>query len=317
MTIAIAVLIALCAFAEPQQGKVDSVAVNEETIITDKTAGYVKLINASPNDPTQMVIYDGEKYIVSKGEIMTFDEYEQNIKQRRYNEEDKRRSVRDKARIDSAVPLFLIGFGFPCCALVIALILWIWFINRRNKQRNELIAKAIDEDYKLPESFYTRQPTFPRYTVSPSDPTNDSQQANCTQTQPVYMPQIQPRIRDGKSWRTAITLISIGIPLFLFFLIQGSEQAAVLIGGIPVFLGIGKLVAYYAQPFGPGSITPNSSTSRNGVNPNNPFNSYRPVDYPQSAPENNFQQPQQPQEPAACPPPFNPENNRRDGYPQN
>lgn len=299
----LAILIAFCALAN---NPADSLQSSTDTIRIDEKKS-VNVIADLSTESNKLLMIDGEKFILSNGEVISFDRYE-----RKLNEKDNRdynaiRHERNLEQMKASIPLFAIGFGAPCLAFVIGVILWVRFLLKRNRERNEIIMKAIDDNYELPEAFYTRQPAFPTYNFSAAnndtDP-NDPKAANTTNGNvvPPQLPGMNMRTYpDFKALRTGIVLICIGVPIFLFFACIGEPGVGLLLGGIPFFLGIGKIVTYYAVPS-------NRNTSRPRFNPpyaqpQPPFSQapyYRPE-------EPNFQQPQQ----GAYPPPYNPYNEQQ------
>ena len=54
--------------------------------------------------------------------------------------------------------------------------------------------------------------------------------------------------RDPKNFSSAITLLAVGFALILFFGAKDMWSVAFLAGGIPFFLGVGKLIGYFYVP---------------------------------------------------------------------
>ena len=193
------------------------------------------------------------------------------------------------------VSILAIIICVPCLAAIIALILLFIFLRRRNRDRNELIAKGIDHDYHLPDSFYGRQNTVP---VQPQEDKGDGD----------GLPQPQPvAVRNPRTFSNALTLIVVGLCIFLFFSITASVGVGFLLGGIPLFLGIGRMIGYY---FVPGFDSSNGNKPKHGhmyppVNPpyNNGYNN-RPPYYNNNDYNNNGSfTPPAGNTPNGCPPP--------------
>lgn len=140
------------------------------------------------------------------------------------------------------VAILAIVFCVPCLAAIIALMLLFNFLRRRNRDRNELISKAIDHNYTFPDSFYGRQSQS--YTQAPPRQEDESDNNGNGDTQPA---QAVP-VRNPRTFNNALTLIVVGLCLFLFFTVVAHIGVGFLIGGIPLFLGIGRMIGYYYVP---------------------------------------------------------------------
>lgn len=199
------------------------------------------------------------------------------------------------------VAILLIVFCVPCIAVLIALGLMFSFLRRRNRERNELISKAIDHNYTLPDSFYGRQSTT--YTQAASQSCNQADgDENAGHPTPAA-----PPVRNPKTFNNALTLIVVGLCLFLFFTIVANAGLGFLIGGIPLFLGIGRMIGYY---YIPGFDT--STRKRNYCPPKPPYQgNYYGNGYNQQPPYYNGNFNQNPNQapntgttpPGNCPPP--------------
>ncbi len=62
-----------------------------------------------------------------------------------------------------------ICFGVPCFTLIVVLVLLLMFFMKRTQAKNEIIGKAIDANYQLPDSFFNSQTgsqTFVSYNIA-------------------------------------------------------------------------------------------------------------------------------------------------------
>lgn len=182
---------------------------------------------------------------------------------------------------DNMVPVIAICFIVPCVTLLLGLLIVLVFFMRKTQARNAIIEKAIDANYVLPDAFY-----------NPSNsPINDGVQSsmdtgttyndgahNSTPQSNRFAP--QPRsARDPKSFSSAVTLLAVGFALMLFFIANGKWGIAFLSGGLPFFLGIGKLIGYFYIP-GFKDDQKKNNTMNNGTYTNPPYHTNYPGSYP-------------------------------------
>ena len=121
--------------------------------------------------------------------------------------------------------ILAICFGFPALVVIVAIVLIIGFFRNRNRERNALIAQAIDHGYQLPDAFYANQQSADR-----AD--------NPTASAPS---------RDPQKFNTSMTLIAVGLCVGVFFWAVDAPFGFVA-GGIPLLLGIGRLIGYFYVP---------------------------------------------------------------------
>ena len=214
------------------------------------------------------------------------------------------------------VAVIAICFGVPGIIALVALILILRFQRRKNRERHDIIQQAIDNNYPLPESFYTRQPSYQNQCQP-----GESQNGENPQGQPGPAPDMRPGVnqfsqqtmaRDPRKLSSSITLIGVGLALLIAFLSIDNPGVAFVAGGIPLFIGIGRLVAYY---YVPGYAV--TTTTRRTFQP--PFGDPGPVNGPgfnmppqypgqQQAPAGMPQPPHAGQQQAPVPPQFNGQN---------
>lgn len=101
-----------------------------------------------------------------------------------------------------------------------------------------------------------------------------------------------------------MTTIAVGLALLLFFVINVNWGIGFLIGGIPLFIGVGKLLSYLYVPTvtrNPGPMDPRYLGNGH----------YGPQQPPYQRDSRSYYGPQQPSERGDdCPPPFPGENIR-------
>ena len=142
-------------------------------------------------------------------------------------------------------------------------------IFRRQHGRNKAINHAIDQNYDLPESFFTGVPASPAITINQlkeihHNAANNDGQDDVQQDSPDSTPEAETStvdvtsIRDAiksigsitdpqsfKSLRTGLMLVGFGVIAFLFFMCVDSHAMAVLCGGSLALLGGAKLLTFF------------------------------------------------------------------------
>lgn len=186
---------------------------------------------------------------------------------------------------DSILLILLIVFGIPCLTIIAGLIVVLVYLLKRIRGRNELIGRAIDANYSLPDVFY----------ISSSKNTGSNNPS--------------APMRDSRRFYRAIALMSVGISVIVFAA-TCNIPFFYMVGGIPFLIGIGQMVGYFTVPTYPEQY-------------NQPRGYQRPVYYqqPPMQPQQPQQPPMQPQQPAQpqqpqwqqpaqpTPPPYNNGNN--------
>lgn len=121
----------------------------------------------------------------------------------------------------SMVPMIVaLVFGIPCIGVIAALIVISVVTLRKAHNRQEIINKAIEFNYQLPDAFYNPHKS------------NDLKQGNS---------------RDPRKFSAGMTLAAVGLALVILAIVK--ESAFFLICGlVPLFLGIGKLIGYFLLP---------------------------------------------------------------------
>lgn len=151
------------------------------------------------------------------------------------------------SKMEAAIKIVSISVAFvvPCMTIILALIILMVFFMKKNTARNNIISKAIDKGYQLPDSFYTGYssqsgtPNDGGGVVYPSDDNGGK----------MFGMRVAPEAsRDPKMFGSAMSLIAIGFALLLFFSFNREIGVGFLCGGIPLFLGVGRMIAYYYVP---------------------------------------------------------------------
>lgn len=146
----------------------------------------------------------------------------------------------------------------PCATILLIAFAVLFFIFVRNRNRNAIISQAIEKGYELPESFFSGQNTTRIiYQNGPMpDPSSTNSQTNepngptynptSGTTVPTNMPPIPPTPPvDDKNLQSGIKLAVVGLCLLAFFLIVDAASVAILAGGIPLLLGLGRIFSWY------------------------------------------------------------------------
>ncbi len=163
--------------------------------------------------------------------------------------EDIRPYLVDKQR---QVLMAISAIVIPCVMVLLIAAAIMIFIFVRNRNRNALIEKAIENGYELPESFYSGQNTTRViYQNAPTQPEQGTAENAGQPTPPIgsapyFMPPIPPTPpTNSKNLQSGIKLAVIGFCILIFFLIVESPSVAILAGGIPLLLGIGRIASWY------------------------------------------------------------------------
>lgn len=131
-------------------------------------------------------------------------------------------------RFDSFALLRILGLIIPFIFSFAVLWIILYYKKQRFKEKCRVIDKAIDANYELPDSFYSGKQTFNMQVDKRTDTEN-----------PVKYTVINPnKLYSSLIW------IAAGLTGFIFFLVVGSEEMAV-IALLPLFIGVAKIISYY------------------------------------------------------------------------
>lgn len=259
-------------------------------IITDANDTIQALAGSFQTDTkyAEMVTVDDETYILKGARAFRLDDFDDILD----SAINRHTEFFDNSENEMLVPVVAICFGIPCFTLIVALVLLLIFFLKKTQARNEIIGKAIDANYPLPEAFFTNPSASQAFYNQEGDYISDQGQ------KPSMQHQAKLR-RDPKNFSSAISLLAIGLALILFFTMIDRWPIAFLAGGIPFFLGIGKLIGYY---YVPGFSADNNRKRGNGYEaPQPPYGNYPNRPYQNTPPANQY--------PGAYPPPFPPRHN--------
>lgn len=262
-------------------------------VITETNDTIQALINSATVDRyAEMVNIDNECYILKDGRAFRLDDFDELIGSAMHWHDE----VFDSSEQKMLVPVLAICFGVPCFTLIVALVLLLLFFMRRTQARNEIIGKAIDANYPLPDAFFSNQSASQTYDNYP-----ETEQGNNTGLQSRKLR------RDPRNFSSAVTLLAVGLALILFFAVLDRWSVAFLAGGIPFFLGIGKLIGYYYVP----GFSADDNSKRKSHGYQAPQHPYEPYNQPyRNAPQSDRNAT------GAYPPPFNPRRNDNPSTPR-
>jgi len=258
-----------------------SVVVIGDSVASINTSTTKLTFHNDEELPAKLVSDDGIDYILYDGRAYMLNDILPDPDEYILEPESKVEMLADRNQM---VPVLAICFIVPCVTLLIALAFLLFFFMRKSRDRNSIIEKAIDANYQLPEAFFSNQQSN-SYHDAPAMAADNPRQGGSEQ--PQHNGNVSRPARDAKAFSSAVTLLAVGFGLILFFAVNDHWNVAMLAGGIPFFLGIGKLIGYYYVP---------GFTSSN----NNQQNRYPQPPYGTNYP---------PQNRPTCPPPFNPTGN--------
>lgn len=286
-----ALLAASSVFAAPEEGNNGNaqIIISEDsiTVKADGDSAGKALVSYIDNSvSSEIVEVDDKEYLLHDGKAFKLTSFDEMLSG---GDTEGLVTFQDESAWNAnIVPLMAIIFIVPCLTILILAFLLIHFLNNKNQSRNELISKAIDNNYPLPDSFFGIQPG-----------TCEMQPDGSPNNMDAGTRMVNPAHRDPKKFSSAITLIAVGVGLFMFLLIVGTGAVSCF-GLIPLLLGIGQLLGYY---YVPGFTTENLASPRRygnyGYDPYNARGGYRPGNMSGQNPQN-------------CPPP--PPSNRSRDY---
>ena len=225
-------------------------------------AGETHLLRTE--DEGEFVVYNGVAYKVGDIADVAFNSS-------RYMDDEDYISYKE-SKIDAIVKVvaFSVAFLIPCITIIVALIILMVFFMKKNSAKNQIISKAIDCNYQLPDAFYTGN-------FSQGGVTADGGMAYAPEDNnnlKMFVVRVVPEAsRDPKMFVSAMTLIAVGFAILLFFSFNHEIGVGFLCGGIPLFLGIGRMIAYY---YVPGAYKQRNFRKSQGNQGDNRFESQAP-----------------------------------------
>lgn len=236
-TIAAALLTLSGHVAAKNEHKPDSITISASfagdsvrNIQADISLHSDSLVSENAEVAARLVTTDGgDTYILSAGKAYPLHELisETETPEHKFTTEDVADQKLREIGTWGVLGILAICFGFPALVVIIAIVLIFGFFRNRNRERNAIIAQAIDRGYQLPDSFYTNQPQH-----------DQAENGNPANSEP---------LRDPELFKSAVTLIAVGLAVGVFFLAVDAPFGIVA-GGIPLLLGIGRLIGYFFIP---------------------------------------------------------------------
>lgn len=137
------------------------------------------------------------------------------------------RRITEAQRDQQRTLLSIVFVAIPCATLAILAVILAIFLYKRMRSRHEVIEKAIDNEYTLPDSFYNGS--------------NTTEDSGATTPDGIKIP---PLPSDVKQRDSGFTLVIVGIVLMLLFA-QWDATTMLIVSLIPLLIGVGKLLTYY------------------------------------------------------------------------
>ncbi len=287
----VCVILAIVAFAQDQNSggnvNVTSPAVSVESldgenlhVTVDSVAATLQVVNADPVDFDTPIFVsvpdDGAEFILYKGAAYSISENVPNGFFDLFNQTQENNFDKDKVRQITKVIALAVAFIVPCFTIVIVLICLLVFWLKRSKSKNAIIAKAIEAGYDLPDAFYTGQSSQSSvFMDSNANMGNNSMDVDNGQSSRAPFTPIPVGARDPKMFTSSVSLVAVGLSLLLFFCSNGHEGVGFLCGGIPLFLGIGRLIAYLYIP----GARDNRSRKGQPMPPRPPYGNAQPQNF--------------------------------------
>lgn len=135
--------------------------------------------------------------------------------------------------------IIITAIVFGSILLVIVACLLIYYMNRRN--RLKVVERAIDNNYQLPDSFYTGKQGSTGYVADENTAAHET--ASAPAAAPTRVQQVLSCMSE-REMRQGINLSIVGLGLVLFFSLMGLEVLAALMV-IPLLIGLSRLVVPY------------------------------------------------------------------------
>ena len=162
----------------------------------------------------------------SDNEGMEYDEYDmRELELRHRNQAESRGQM---------TAIIIVAIVFGTILLIIVACLMIYYMNRRN--RLNVVEKAIENNYQLPDSFYTGKQNKPCNTADDNIAAADLSQQSKVQ-------QVLSCVSD-REMKQAVNLTIVGFGLVLFFSLMGLDVLAAL-STIPLLIGISRILIPY------------------------------------------------------------------------
>lgn len=225
-------------------------AENFEERISEVQSRAIEKIQDTLDQPLVVVSQTGDTVVSYLPDSVAEGTAVRKITVRVDEREDIRPYLVDKQR---QTLMALSAIVIPCATVLLIAFAILIFIFVRNRNRNAIISQAIEKGYELPESFFSGQNTtrvIYQNAPAPSDNDNNGTtqpgQPNKTDGTSFNLPPIPPTppVND-KDLQSGIKLAVVGLCILIFFLIVDATSVAILAGGIPLLLGLGRIGSWY------------------------------------------------------------------------
>lgn len=226
-------------------------AENFEEKISEVQSRAIEKIQDTLDQPLVVVSQTGDTVVSYLPDSVAEGTAVRKITVRVDEREDIRPYLVDKQR---QTLMALSAIVIPCATVLLIAFAILIFIFVRNRNRNAIISQAIEKGYELPESFYSGQNTTRViYQNAPASSTSDDNNSTTQPGQPnktdgtsFNLPPIPPTppVND-KNLQSGIKLAVVGLCILIFFLIVDATSVAILAGGIPLLLGLGRIGSWY------------------------------------------------------------------------
>lgn len=136
----------------------------------------------------------------------------------------------------------------PCATIFLVIIAVFIFLLYKNREKNRLIAKAIENNYQLPDSFYCGSATNIYESKESGRTYNSTPQTDREGQQLPPLPNIPPapvNLFEKNQFTNGVTLTIVGLMIFLFFVCLGVSFVGFLAGGIPMAIGLSRIATFY------------------------------------------------------------------------
>lgn len=223
------------ASAVPEQSEIDEaeqiVAKARETVA--EVLNTPILIVSESND----TLYDNTSSAADTGNITI------TIHSDHENAESVQLTKADLQELNVTRTAIMVGVIAPCITIALIVIVVLIFLLYRYRAKNRIIEKAIENNYQLPDSFYTGTVApVAKETVVKEEKHDDSSELPPL---PKTTPDIPLTPMDKQMITNSIRMVLIGLFIFLFFVFIGAGFVGVLAGGIPFAIGASRLLSYY------------------------------------------------------------------------
>ncbi len=165
--------------------------------------------------------------------------------------------VPEKNRIRIIAAVVITSIVIPIALIVFITLMVMRYVSARNRRRNAIIEKAIENNYQLPPAFYGGTVTEVRH-IYVNDPRNMNSGSSGTENIPPVPGSEQSAsdqategigssirrtvICNQKKFNNALMLLAIGISLFIFFMCVRTPEMAVIAGLTLILIAAAKLV---------------------------------------------------------------------------